>query len=170
MQNEEKGSHVVLSSLYTCPAIYGVEGGKGGHPALKYQTVAALALSGCTLFANIVSIVYSNEWNTGNTRLDKIHNVSIHLLGCLLSLFTMMIEIEWVQLFRVFSGVRFPLARVLLYCLLAAVSYESKKTFTFYEYISFVAVACLVNAGWYLLVFLHHSAVLAFQKAPSAIL
>ena len=135
-----------------CPSIFGEEASwKEYSPALKYQTTAAIALSGCTIFANVISIVHASQWDVGSTRLDKIHNVAIHLQGIILAVLALFCEIEFVQLLRVASTFRSLSSRVLLWSLLAAVTYTSNKDFPYYTYISFIALSCLVNAGFYFL-------------------
>ena len=123
-------------------------------PLFKYQSTGAIALSGCAFLANLLSIVHTSSLVTGSTHLDRIHNVAVHLEGCILSVVALGVEIEYVQLLSIASVFRSVLSRVFLYALIAALTYVSAKEFLYYAYIKFILISCLVNAGFYFFIWM----------------
>jgi hypothetical protein len=130
---------------------FGDSSKKETNPAWKYQTIAAIMLLGCSLYANLICIVYERTWDIGPTTLNRIRNVSLHLCGIILCLVCMAIEVEWIQLLDEMTAFRNWLWRAVLYCVLAALTFEPTKGFYYYEYIGYVSSGLLTNAGLYVL-------------------
>ena len=149
----DRAKHTFVGyKLWTSAAVFGEgpQSPKEMNPAWKYQTTAVVALLGCAIFANLICIIQASDWNTGYTTMDKVHNVSMHLQGLILSLLCLTIEIEWVQMLAAVAVFRNLIARSILYCLLAASTYEASKAFYYFEYIQYVAAGLLTNAGIYM--------------------
>jgi len=128
----------------------GPQSPKEMNPAWKYQTTGAVALLGCTIFANLITMIHSTEWDYGDKTMDRMHNFSIHLEGLVLALLCMCIEVEWVQMLSIVGAFRNLLVRGLLWALLAAVTYEPDQDFYYFEYIQFVIAGLLTNAVIYI--------------------
>ena len=138
--------------LWESPASFGEgpQSPKEMNPAWKYQTTAAVALLGCAVFANIVALVHARTWELGEGSMTYVHAVSMHLFGFILALLCLAIEVEWVQMLSIVSFFRGLSARAGLYAILAAVTYEARKEFLYFEYTEYVCAGLLTNGGVYL--------------------
>lgn len=139
--------------VWSYPPLFGDNSNKETNPAWKYQTTGSIMLLGCTIFANGTVLAFPESYDRGPTRLDAVHEFSIHFLGIVLSILGIFVEVEHVQLLDTYNLMRNWLYRGIFYVLLAAVTFESLKTFYYYRYTTYICSGLLTNAAVY--VFFH---------------